>query len=638
MVDSRPLRPGEPERVGPYRLLACLGEGGQGAVYRACNAAGDEVAIKLLHARLDGDERASTRFLREAKAARQVAQFCTARVLDAGIHEGISYIVTELVDGESLDKVVRREGPRDFGALERLAVSTATALAAIHRAGIVHRDFKPQNVLLGPDGVRVIDFGIAKMVGSSASTTQGLIGTPAYMSPEQISGGEVGPASDMFSWAATLLFAATGRNVFNGENVAAAMHRVLHHEPELPPLPEPLRELVARALAKDPRRRPAAHEVILRLVGHDPVAGSGRLSGEGPHAGNHPLAEAGRQTTNPLLERTRPRARLPIVAGTLAITLAATAALLWLLPGSGDRLTTIGLGNGHDVVAVALAGERALVAEESAVTFWDLAADKHLSLAHLPSQTADITSMAASRELTLTGHADGTVSLWNVAGDDYVGNLDGHVKRVNAVALAQLEGKTVGLTGGADRTIRVWDLNSRSRIRTIDAGLGEIAALAAIEVDGTPVAVSLDGSDDTLRLWDLRSGKQLGAPLAEETGNGIAVGNLDGTPIVVSSDLRVWDLRTRRLIREIEAPGDTLANAVGVGTVDGAPVIVSTVQGADLDYEAIQMWNLRTGAPVGSLIEIDYVPDSLAVGAVKGAPVVMVGQSTDAAVWRLRLD
>jgi WD40 repeat protein len=225
-----------------------------------------------------------------------------------------------------------------------------------------------------------------------------------------------------------------------------------------------------------------------------------------------------------------------------------------------------------------------------------------------------------------------------VVGDDYVDNLDGHVKRVNAVALAQLEGKTVGLTGGADRTIRVWDLNSRSHIRTIDAGLGEIAALAAIEVDGTPVAVSLDGPDDTLRLWDLHSGKQLGAPLAEETGNGIAVGNLDGTPIVVSSDLRVWDLRTRRLIREIEAPGDTLANAVGVGTVDGAPVIVSTVQGADLDYEAIQMWNLRTGAPVGSLIEIDYVPDSLAVGAVKGAPVVMVGQSTDAGVWRLRLD
>ncbi|MET9339035.1 serine/threonine-protein kinase [Nonomuraea sp. NPDC003804] len=647
MPHLRPLRSGEPRRVGPYRLLGCLGEGGQGAVYQGTDAAGRNVAVKLLHTRLSSDADASARFLREAKAAARVAQFCTARVLDAGVHEGISYIVSELVEGESLERLVRRDGPRDAGAVERLAVSTATALVAIHRAGVVHRDFKPQNVMLGPDGVRVIDFGIAKMSDASASTQGMIVGTPAYMSPEQIVGQEVGPASDMFSWAATLVFAATGRVMFGADNVPAVLHRVLHHEPELPPLSEPLGGLVARALAKDPRRRPEAHEVVLTLVGHDPQAAAlsplGGESTEGASWDGASLGEVGHSiavveppeddipSSGPIEPAPRKRLGLRLASATAAVVVAMLAVVVLLTSTRGGLVIDLG---DTDAVAVALSGETALVAEENAVTFWDVAEDRHLSLSHVPSQVADIVSMTASGDFALTGHADGVVGLWRVGGSHYDTALEGHTKRVHAVAIGTLDGKPVGLSGGADHTIRVWDLEARTSIRTISGQIDEVRALAVTELGGTPVAVSLDGSDNVLRLWDLRTGQQLGKPLAREAGNGITVGDLDGRPVVVSSNLAVWDLKSRKLLRQIDAPGDTWPNVVAVTRIGQTPVIVSTVQGADVERQGIQAWDLRTGEKVGDLIGTDTT-NSLAVGTVRGKPMVLARESTSATLWPL---
>ncbi|MGI5284665.1 serine/threonine-protein kinase [Nonomuraea polychroma] len=257
-------RPGEPEWIGHYRVLKPLGRGGQGAVYLAAAPNGVRVAVKVLHDLVD--ETARARFAREVEAARRVATFSTARVLDVNITGQYPYIVSEYVEGPSLEQLVRKYGPRDEDGLTRLALSTAGALAAIHKAGIVHRDFKPSNVLIGHDGPRVIDFGIARALDQMTMTSGKMVGTPPYMSPEQLSGETVGPASDVFSWAVTIMFAATGRPAFGEDSVPAVFNRVLTVHPDLSPLPPALRGIVGTCLNKRPEERPSASDVMLAII------------------------------------------------------------------------------------------------------------------------------------------------------------------------------------------------------------------------------------------------------------------------------------------------------------------------------------------------------------------------------------
>ncbi|MFF4192162.1 WD40 repeat domain-containing serine/threonine protein kinase [Nonomuraea sp. NPDC001831] len=265
MPEVRPLRPGDPDRIGDHRLLGVLGSGGQGVVYKGVDGAGREVAIKLLHSHLTQDDDVTRGLLREAEAARRVAAFCTAAVLDVGVADGRPYIVSEYVAGDTLQRLVRESGPRTGGALDRLAISTLTALAAIHEAGIVHRDFKPGNVLMGPEGPIVIDFGIAKALGATTQASAPM-GTPAYMSPEQFAGERVGPASDVFSWAGTMVFAATGRPPYAGETVAAILHKVMSGAPDLTGVPARLVEPIRSCLAKDPAARPTPAGLLRHLI------------------------------------------------------------------------------------------------------------------------------------------------------------------------------------------------------------------------------------------------------------------------------------------------------------------------------------------------------------------------------------
>ncbi|MFI7131724.1 protein kinase [Nonomuraea sp. NPDC050153] len=257
-----PLLPEDPPAVGPYRLFGRLGVGGQGVVYLGQAPDGRRVAVKVLVDGLADDHR----FAKEIDAARRVEPFCIAQVLDASLG-GRPYIVTEYVEGPSL-----QQAGRHYGAdLQRLAVATATALAAIHRAGVVHRDFKPANVLLGRDGPRVIDFGIARAAGHSLTVTSSIVGTPAYMAPEQLAGAPLGPAVDVFAWASVIVFAATGHPPFGNDSLPAVIRRILHDEPYLGDLPGPLRSIVLACLAKDPAARPAMQDVLLRLIGAPPT-------------------------------------------------------------------------------------------------------------------------------------------------------------------------------------------------------------------------------------------------------------------------------------------------------------------------------------------------------------------------------
>jgi serine/threonine protein kinase len=263
---TSPLRPGDPRRLGSYDLIGRIGAGGQGVVYLGRSAAGDPVAVKMLHGQVDGSF-----LLRELSMARQVASFCTAQILDAEVAGDIPYIVSEYIEGRSLGEVVDADGPRTGGVLERLAIGTSTALAAIHQAGVVHRDFKPANVLLGPDGPRVIDFGIARALDVTATVGE-LRGTPAYMAPEQMNGLPAGPAADMFAWAVTMVYAATGQSPFGSDTLPAIIQRVLYTDPDVSVLPDRLRGLVSACLSKDPARRPAAQDVLIQLLGHTPAA------------------------------------------------------------------------------------------------------------------------------------------------------------------------------------------------------------------------------------------------------------------------------------------------------------------------------------------------------------------------------
>jgi predicted Ser/Thr protein kinase len=279
MPEGRPLKPGDPARLGSYTLTARLGEGGQGVVYLGESESGDQVAVKLLRADLADDDTARTRFLRELEAVKRVARFCTAQVLDADVEGDRPYIVSEYVPGPSLAQLVSSDAPRSGADLERLAIGTVTALVAIHQAGIVHRDFKPQNVLIGADGPRVIDFGIARALDAAATMTNSAIGTPAYMAPEQLLAKEITPAADLFSWASTMVYAATGQAPFGQDTVMAVIHRIVNEPPDLGAMEEPLRGIVADCLAKEPEDRPPTQTLLMRLLGEEGLTPAGPAGG-----------------------------------------------------------------------------------------------------------------------------------------------------------------------------------------------------------------------------------------------------------------------------------------------------------------------------------------------------------------------
>ncbi|MEU1388177.1 MULTISPECIES: protein kinase [unclassified Nonomuraea] len=269
----------DPRTLGPYELVARLGEGGQGVVYLGRAPSGRQVAVKLLHHGLLTDPGARARFLREVEIARRVARFSTAPVLHADLAGRRPYIVSEYVPGPSLRDLVATEGPRQGAALERLAISTAAALAAIHRAGVLHRDFKPANILMGPEGPVVIDFGIARALDAPGNTSTGpLMGTPSYLAPEQIGGGQVTAAADVFAWAVTMVFAASGRPAFGTDSTPAVLNRILNEQPAVCGLDGVLLRLVTAGLSKDPAARPGADDLVTGLTSREfvpePAAGS----------------------------------------------------------------------------------------------------------------------------------------------------------------------------------------------------------------------------------------------------------------------------------------------------------------------------------------------------------------------------
>jgi eukaryotic-like serine/threonine-protein kinase len=262
---AQALQPHHPRRIGPYQVLGVLGAGGMGQVYLAADGNG-LVAVKVVHPGLTSDARFRVRFAREVEAGRRVHGPWTAAVVDADPQARLPWLATEYIPGVPLNRAVTTTGPLPPGVVAALAAHLARALVDIHAAGLVHRDIKPGNVLLGHTHALLIDFGISHAQDDTRMTTTGyVIGTPAFLSPEQAEGTEPTTASDVFSLGGVLVWAATGRGPFGDGNPVALLRRIRTADPELGALAEPVRELAARCLRRDPAARPTAAQVVERL-------------------------------------------------------------------------------------------------------------------------------------------------------------------------------------------------------------------------------------------------------------------------------------------------------------------------------------------------------------------------------------
>ncbi|MEU5877931.1 serine/threonine-protein kinase [Spirillospora sp. NPDC047279] len=251
------------ERIGHYRVLRTLGEGGMGVVHLGVDPQERNVAIKVLRPQVAGDATARRRLAREVDSMRRVHSPHVAEILDADVTADRPYIVTQYVPGRTLEEIVEENGPIFGQSLQRLATGLASALSAIHGAGIVHRDLKPGNVMLVDSEPVVIDFGIAQAADATRLTATGMvIGTPGYLAPEIIEGEDAGPASDVHAWAGTLAYAATGRPPFGSGTFESIFYKIMQGAPDLDGMPEAILPVVRSAMARHPAERPTAVTLV----------------------------------------------------------------------------------------------------------------------------------------------------------------------------------------------------------------------------------------------------------------------------------------------------------------------------------------------------------------------------------------
>jgi serine/threonine protein kinase len=576
------LQPGDPQHLGPYRLLEVLGAGGFGRVFLGRSADGRLAAVKMILSDHSANPEYLTRFRREAAAARKVGGRFTAQVIDADLDGPVPWLATAYISGPSLAGAVKEFGPLPARSVLTLAAGLADALTAIHAAGLVHRDLKPENVLLARDGPRVIDFGIARATGASTLTSTGVVvGTVAFMSPEQVRGGEVGPPSDVFSLGSVLVFAATGRGPFGYRTtipVGEVLARVAFQAPSLDQVPPELRALVERCLTKDPARRPSPGDLLAYLGGAHPAADwlpgpvtstitehasqprhSPTSTGESdpdslrtvisrasspqlaPPASPHPprYSPPGHRQGQTPRPQARPRSRpaprrkrvLATVAGT-AVTLAIISAVLL---NSGSSYTTLSGADGQPPVTTAF------------------------------SPNGQVLAGGYSSGLTVL---IGNTYLWNVASGRQIAELPrlyGATDSVQALAFSP-DGKSLAVgyskfSGASGGITCIWNITSRKcTLKLRDPASGEVQAMA-FSPNGRLLAVA-DSSGVTY-IWNTVNGRLVrtltGSTAIAFSHDGTMMANGDGTGTVY-----LWDLTTGRIEATVVLPSNSPVTSIAI--------------------------------------------------------------------------
>ncbi|MDT3440251.1 MULTISPECIES: WD40 repeat domain-containing serine/threonine protein kinase [unclassified Pseudofrankia] len=664
-----PLDETDPATVGPYRLLGRLGDGGMGSVYLARRRGstgpgpgggtrpgpeGPQVALKVIRPDLARIPQFRERFLREAQAARKVAQFCTAEVLDVSTEGSRPYLVTEYIDGPTLGEAVRERGPMPATALERLAVAVASALTAIHAAGVVHRDLKPGNILLSSSGARVIDFGIARALDATTMLTHGSIGTPGFMAPEQALGRPVTAAADIYAWGAVILFAATGRPPFGEGPTPAVLHRVVTETPNFASIAGALRSTVARAMAKSPAERPTADELLLLL--HRVHTAPRTARGAPPPPGSDDATDVVSMVTTPL----PPIRRGPAAAGRVAPPASGTAAAGWSprppaaagAPGSARRRASrrrlvvaiaaaVLIGAAVPAIILATADRNDAADAATASTSAPVSPSTPTSpprvttaetLARVPPSpfgeplTGRAFTMAFSPDgRTLATIGNGAVSLWDVNQPDAPALLGKPFGIHESWAVPYfLDGHTLATAG---QSVRFWDVTDPTSPTAVGKPLPSENGSTAVTADGHTLAVS--NEDGAVQLWDVTSpanpeavGKPIGraegivALAFSADGHRLAVGAGDGT-------IRLWDI----------TDSSSAAPVGGAFDSGGAWLVAFSPDGGTLAAvgAAIRFWDLTdpTGpTPLGQPIfdvpsnggfDIVFSPDGSTLVSADGA-------------------
>ena len=596
------LQPGDPERVGPYRLIGRLGSGGMGHVFLGRSAGGRPVAVKVIRADLAADPEFRARFRREVDAARKVNGLYTAPLVDADLDGPTPWLATAYVPGPSLADAVAAHGPLPPASVLMLAAGLAESLTAIHAAGVVHRDLKPSTVLLADDGPRVIDFGISWAAEASTPAHTGLVvGWPGFMSPEQADGGQVGPPSDVFSLGAVLAFAATGHGPFDAAS-AAALRR---DTPALDDVPAELSALVARCLAKDPSRRPTAQGLLTELADTDVTAGWPKpVPGEMPWP-----AQTATQSDGIAAEPTVTHTRVATTALTTPRPsgerfLQARPALVATLAGPNARVVyAVEFSPDGDVLAAADGNGR--------VFLWDVVSGELAdSFADPDSQGVLGVAFDSDSELLAAADGNGRVFLWDVVSGELARTFG---KRrspgVNAVAFG-LGGDVLAVASSNGRVF-LWDVVSGEFAGSF--GYPDSQGVLGVAFGpGGRVLAAADGNGRVF-LWDVVSGEfagSFGYPDSQGMNgvtfspNGDALAAADG-----SGRISLWNVASGGLTRSFVDPGSLGVNGVAFSP-DGDVLAAADGNGR------VFLWDVISGELTDSFVD----PGSLGVNGVAFSP------------------
>ncbi|MBE3001350.1 protein kinase [Nocardiopsis sp. HNM0947] len=652
-----------------------------GQVYLARTPGDRPIVVKVVRSEFAHDEEFRRRFAQEVEAAQRVGGFHTAQVVDADIEADPPWVATAHIPAPSLEQVLQDQGPLGSSALESLFSGLAEGLEAIHACGLVHRDLKPGNVLMAEDGPRIIDFGIARALDAGSATVTGqVIGTLAYMSPEQVQEHSVGPASDVFSLGTVMATAATGSNPFDAATMAATVLRIISPAPSVETLPARLRPLVEACWQNDPKLRPTPHEIVTSFEGENTAR---------PLVGSETAFSSARSERQEM-DTTEVQASPPfgktkvappkVTAGArhgrslrLFLLVAASAVLIassihWAFLSEDDDSvpeftpdTVIDLHEGlredvdedrvhHDISAADLSPDADLLATADSVHVRrgitrEEAHDYYARL--LDSETGEEVVVRQGGEdpafidVTFTSEGDPiglqrtpeVHRLWDISTGEALLTLDSQEESIGT--LDSRPESTDFLTDGSDGDLHLWDGSSGERIDTFSTE-GRLNS-PLFSPDGSTLAT---GSGTGVLLWDVDTGAITTIDL-EEGGGGPMAFSADGELFATAprdDHVHLWDAVSGELETRIPTYTDSFYTR-NFGDPEAIRSLTFSPDGSLLatgqDDSNVRLWDISNGTHTSTLVGRDERSLTSVFFGVGGETLISSDSARSVQMWTL---